>query len=132
MKLEPRRGQAVGRVVVRPTTSTILRPDETSGITKYLLLDAVGPDLEAKGLKAGDIVVPVKINSIVMDGGVIFIPFVQEENVALVVRDWSSLDEFHVQTDSGTQYVPFTDPRAAPSRGYVRETPAVKSAAAVS
>jgi len=124
MKFEPRRGQAVGRIVVRPTKSTIVRPDETAGITKYLLLDAVGPDLEAKGLRVGDVVVPLKINSLVLDGGVVFIPFVQEENVALVVRDWKSLDEFHVQIDSGAQYVPFTDPRAAPSRGFPHETPA--------
>jgi len=119
VRFEPRRGQAVGRVVVRPTLSTIVRPDETKGTTKFVLLDAVGPDLEAKGLKVGDVVLPIKINSIVLDGGAAFRPMVEEESVALVVRDWTSLDEFHVQTENGSQYVPFDDARAAVSLGAI-------------
>lgn len=119
MKFEPRRGQAVGRVVIRPTTSTIVRPDETKGRTKFVLLDAVGPDLEARGLRVGDVVLPTQINSIVMDGGTSFRPLVEEEHVAIVVRDWTSLDEFHVQTENGTEYVPFSDSRAARSLGAI-------------
>ena len=125
MKFEPRRGQAVGRIVVRPTHSSILRPDETKNLTKFILLDAVGPDLEAKGLKVGDIVMPTAISGIMMDNGASFRPMASDENIALVIRDWSSLDEFHVQTESGAQYVPFTDPRAAKSLGAIG-APALK------
>ena len=119
MKFEPRYGQAVGRVVVRPTLSTIVRPDETKGTTKFVLLDAVGPDLEAKGLRVGDVVLPVAINTIIMDGGAQFRPLVEESKIAIVVRDWSDLKEFHVQTESGAQYVPFDDPKAAVSLGSI-------------
>jgi len=119
MKFEPRRGQAVGRIVVKPTISTIIRPDETKGITKFVLLDAVGPDLAAKGLKVGDVVLPIAINTLYLEGGVSFRPMVEEEKIALIVRDWQSLDEFHVQTESGAQYVPFDDPKAAVSLGVV-------------
>lgn len=113
MKFEPRYGQAVGRIVIRRPTSTILRADPTKGTTKYLLLDAVGPDCEARGLKVGDVVVPIKINSVVIDNGTAFRPFVEEKEVALIVRDWASLDEFHVQTENAAEYVPFSDPKAA-------------------
>jgi len=130
VRFEPRRGQAVGRVVVRPTLSTIVRPDETKGTTKFVLLDAVGPDLEAKGLKVGDVVLPIKINSIILDGGASFRPMVEEGDVALIVRDWDRLDEFHVQTENGAQYVPFDDPRAAPSLGVIESRSTSRSAAA--
>jgi hypothetical protein len=119
MKFEPRCGQAVGRIVVRLTHSTIVRPDETKGTTKFVLLDAVGPDLEAKGLRAGDVVLPIAINTIIMDGGASFRPLVEEPKIALIVRDWKSLDEFRVQTENGSEYVPFSDPRAAVSIGVI-------------
>jgi hypothetical protein len=130
MKFEPRRGQAIGRVVIRPTLSTIVRPDETKGISKFVLLDAVGPDLEAKGLKAGDVVLPIKINTIYLDGGGSFRPMVEEGEIALIVRDWKSLDEFHVQTENGAQYVPFSDPKAAVSLGVVESRSTSQAAAA--
>jgi hypothetical protein len=125
VKFEPRRGQAVGRIVIRPTNSSIIRPDETKGLTKFMLVDAVGPDLEAKGLKVGDIVMPTSISGIMMQNGASFRPMANDENIALVIRDWESLVEFHVQTESGAQYVPFTDPRAAKSLEAIGE-PALK------
>lgn len=117
MNFEPRHTQAFGRIVVRRPTSSIVRPDATKGTTKYLLLDAVGPGAHAAGLRAGDVVVPVKVNTVVLENGAALRPFVEEREVALVLRDWASLDEFHVQTESGAEYVPFDDPRAAPSLG---------------
>jgi|HubBroStandDraft_2_1064218.scaffolds.fasta_scaffold02019_9 hypothetical protein len=119
MKFEPRRGQAVGRIVVRPVSSSILRPDETKNLTKFVLIDAVGPDLEAKGVKVGDIVMPTAISGIVMENGASFRPMAEETNIALIIRDWESLDEFRVQNENGTQYVPFSDPRAAKSLGAI-------------
>jgi hypothetical protein len=118
---EPRHGQAVGRVVIKSVPSSIVRPDETKGTTKLVLLDAIGPDLAEKGLKVGDVVLPSKVSSIVMEGGSSFRPVVNEADVILVVRNWSSLSEFRVQTESGAEYVAFDDPRAAPSLGFVSE-----------
>lgn len=119
MNFEPRRDQAVGRIVVRLTSSAIVRPDETKGTTKLMLIDAVGPDL--KDLKVGDVVLPTMVSGIVMEGGASFRPMAEDKNIAVIVRDWKSLDEFRVQTESGSEYVPFNDPRAATSLGIVRE-----------
>lgn len=129
MKFEPRRGQAVGRIVIKPSRSSILRPDQTKGISKFVILDAIGPDLLAKGLNVGDVVVPRAVGNVMMDDGASFRPTVNEEDILLVVRDWASLDEFHVQTDNGAKYVPFSDPLAAKSLGAIAES-ATKSAAA--
>jgi hypothetical protein len=117
MKFRPRAGQAVGRVVVRRPTSNIVRPDATKGTTKFILLDAVGPDLPDKGLNVGDIVLPVAISTIVLDNGASVRPMLEAEKVALTCEEWESLDEFYVQTESGADYVPFDDDRAATSLG---------------
>jgi len=119
MNFEPRRDQAVGRIVVRLTSSAIVRPDETKGTTKLMLIDAVGPDL--KDLKVGDVVLPTMVSGIVMEGGASFRPMAEDKNIAVIVRDWKSLDEFRVQNESGSEYVPFSDPRAAKSLGSVGE-----------
>ena len=119
MKYEPRRNRAVGRVVVRTPSSSIVRPDETKGTTKLMLIDAVGPDLQAMGLNVGDIVLPTTISGIMMEGGASFRPMAEEVHIALIVRDWTRLDEFRVQTESGAEYVPFSDPRAAKSLGAI-------------
>jgi hypothetical protein len=129
MKLEPLRGQAVGRVVQQPMLSTIVRPDETKGVSKFILLDAVGPDLAAKGIRVGDVVLPMKIHNIVLNDGSSFRPLVEAEHIMLIVRDWKK-DEFHVQTENGSQYVPFDDPRAAKSLGFGDSKPAAQPAAA--
>jgi hypothetical protein len=130
VKFEPRRGQAIGRIVIKPSRSSILRPDQTKGISKFVILDAVGPDLLAKGLKVGDVIVPRAVGNVMMDDGASFRPTVNEEDILLVVRDWSSLDEFHVQVDNGTRYVPFSDALAAKSLGAISEAQDANSAAA--
>lgn len=127
MKFEPRRNQAVGRIVVRLSHSTIVRPDETKNTTKFILIDAVGPDV--KDLKVGDIVMPTKVSGISMEGGASFRPMADDENIALVVRDWTSLDEFRVQNESGSEYVEFKDPRAAKSLGAISEPQTAQAAA---
>jgi|GEM_PF-2534809 len=118
MNFRPRRDQVVGRIVVRLTDSAIVRPDETKNTTKFLLIDAVGPDLK-DDLKVGDIVMPTAVIGISMEGGASFRPMATDANIALVVRDWTSLDEFKVQNESGSEYVPFGDPRAAKSLGFI-------------
>ena len=119
MNFEPRRDQAVGRIVVRLTSSAIVRPDETKNTTKFILIDAVGPDI--KDLKVGDVVMPTAVSGISMEGGASFRPMANDANIALIVRDWKSLDEFRVQNESGSEYVPFGDPRAAKSLGAIGE-----------
>ena len=119
MNFKPRRDQAVGRIVVRLTPSAIVRPDETKNTTKFMLIDAVGPDI--KDLKVGDVVMPTAVSGISLEGGASFRPMANDENIALVVTDWESLDEFKVQNESGSEYVPFDDPRAAKSLGAVSE-----------
>jgi hypothetical protein len=120
MNFKPRRDQIVGRIVVRPSASAIVRPDETKDTTKFILIDAVGPAL--KDLKVGDVVMPTKVIGISLNGGASFRPMAIDENIALLVEDWTSLDEFLVQNESGTEYVSFSDPRAAKSLGTICES----------
>ena len=116
MKFLPRHNQIVGRMVMKRMLTSIVRPDETRGTTKFVLIDAVGPGAAAAGLKVGDVVVPSSMSHVVLDGGVSFRPLIEEANVALIVTD-VSLDELVVQSDGGSQYVPFDDAIAAKSLG---------------
>lgn len=119
MNFEPRRGQLIGRMVIKRMLTAIVRPDETKATTKFVLVDAIGSGVEETGLKVGDIVLPKTIGNLVLDGGVSFRPIVEEKDVTVVVRDWTSLSEFAVQTENGMQYVPIDDPKAARSMGFI-------------
>ena len=99
MKFVPRNTQLIGRMTIRKSESKIIRGDETK-VTKYLLVDAVGPEAASKGIKVGDIVLVVSIKHIVQDAGMVFIPFAEEKDVVLFATD-ISLDELLVQTPSG-------------------------------
>jgi hypothetical protein len=114
VKLVPRRNQTIGRVVTKRIMSTILRPDETKNTTKFVLIDGVGPGAQAAGIKVGDIVLPSKMGNIQLDGGVRFRPIVDEEDIRAIVND-VPLEEFVVQTDNGSHFVPFDDKDAAKS-----------------
>ncbi len=118
MKFIPRHNQVIGRMVMKRMLTSIVRPDETKGTTKFVLIDAVGPGAEAAGLKVGDVVVPSSMSHVVFDGGVSFRPLVEEANVALIVTD-VDMNELLVQSDGGSQYVPFNDPIAAKSLGEI-------------
>ena len=114
MKLIPRRNQAIGRIVIKRIMSTIVRPDETKHTTKFVLIDAVGSGALAAGIKVGDVVLPHQLGNIQLDGGVIFRPILNEEDI----RAWVTgvtLDELMVQTDNGSHFVPFDDKDAAMS-----------------
>ena len=114
MKFAPRRNQIIGRAVIKRKFAAILRPNETDGITKFVLVDAVGVDAAAKGIKVGDVIVPLKVGNIVMDGA--FRPVVEEENAGLFVTELSP-GELLVQTENGSRYVPFDSEDAAVSLG---------------
>lgn len=115
MKFVPRRNQIIGRVVIRRSSSSIVRLDETK-VTKFVLVDAVGSEAEAKGIKVGDVVVTKTISHIILDGGTSFRPSFEEESVAFFVTDVQP-DELVVQTDGGTEFVPLDSPKAAQPLG---------------
>ena len=113
MKLEPRHTQIIGRMVIRHTQSAIIRVAQEK-VTKFILVDAVGAGAAAKGIKVGDIVLPKALGNVVMSEG--FRPVLEEENVAFFVRDVAP-GELVIQTDTGTEFVPFDSPKAAQSLG---------------
>jgi hypothetical protein len=112
VKFVPRHNQVIGRVVTKRILSSIVRPDETKNTTKFVLIDAVGSDAQAAGIKVGDIVLPRKMNHFVLDGGIFFRPIVDEGDIMVVVTDLP-LDELVIQTDNGNQFVPIDHKDAA-------------------
>lgn len=119
MKIVPRHNQILGRIVIKKTGGAIVRPDDTANTTKFVLVDAVGPGAAAAGIKVGDLVLPNALGNIVIDGGVIFRPILDEANaLALAVcADDVERGGLLIQTDNGSQYVPMDSDRAAKSLG---------------
>ena len=115
MKFAPRHAQLVGRMTIRKSESVIILTNEKE-VTKFLLVDAVGPDAAAAGLRVGDLVVATMLKSIVFDAGTIYMPLVDEKDVALHVLE-APLDSLLVQVASGKGFVPFDSPDAAKSLG---------------
>ncbi len=112
MKFIPRRNQAMGRIVIKRVLSSIVRPDETRDTTKFVLIDGVGADAQAAGIKVGDIVLVSQLNNFILDGGALYRPIINEKDIMFVVAD---LGELAVQTENGRQYVPFGSKDAARS-----------------
>lgn len=115
MKFVPRHSQIIGRMVIKRPSSKIIRPDEKK-ITKFVLVDAVGSDAVASGIRVGDLVVPVALIGIMPEGEGSYRPMVEEKNIAFFVTDIPP-EELLVQTDSGMKYVPFDSEEAAQSFG---------------
>lgn len=111
MKFVPRHAQIIGRLVIKPQSSTIIMGDPTK-VTKFLLVDAVGEGASKSGIKVGDLVVPKALAQIVLESGTRFCPYLEEKDVAFFVRG-ANLNDLHVQTDSAAKYVPFGSPEAA-------------------
>jgi hypothetical protein len=122
VKFIPRRRQIVGRIVVKKILSAIIRPDETKNTTKFVLIDALGPDAEAAGLKVGDLVMPKSMATMQFDGGASIRPIVDEVDVMGVVLDPGSLA---MQNENCTDFVAIDSPEAAKSIGYVVTVEAV-------
>jgi hypothetical protein len=124
MKLAPRRNQVLGRLAICRRASTIVLTDEKKGTSTFIYVDAVGPDAEAAGIKVGDMITPKAVPtakgftylfaSIITDAGLRAL--IEEPNIAAVVSDLN-LDDFNVQTESASQYVPFDSDEAAKSLG---------------
>lgn len=113
MKFVPRKTQIIGRMVIRRSASAIIRVAQEK-VTKFVLVDAVGSDAAAKGIKVGDIVLPKALGNIIMSEG--FRPWLEEENVGFFVTDVSP-EDLVIQTDNGTDFVPFDSPHAAKPLG---------------
>lgn len=112
LELEARYSQVIGRVLIKRILTSIVRPDETKNTTKFILIDAVGPGAEANGLRVGQVVIPILMTGISLDGGVSYRPILEDKDIRIFVRN-ANLADFEVQTDNGTRYVPFSDPEAA-------------------
>ena len=115
MKFAPRHTQLVGRMTIRKSESTIILTNEKD-VTKFLLVDAVGPDAAKEGIRVGDRVVVTALKNIVLDAGTVYMPLVDEKDVALHVLELS-LDSLLVQVASGKRFVPFDSPDAMESFG---------------
>jgi hypothetical protein len=120
VKFVPRSSQLIGRMTIRKSESKIVRLDE-SKVTKYILVDAVGPKAAEAGIKVGDLVLVVSIRHIVQDAGMVFIPFADEKDVVLFATDVTR-EELLVQTPSGKEFVPFDSLEAATSFGATQRT----------
>ena len=127
MKLIPEGKQIIGRIVIKRIFSTIIRLDEAKETTKFVLIDAVGPDAAARGYKVGDIVLPIRMSNVKLDGGAFWRPLVNVDDVAAHMSDVDT-KELGIQTDSATEYVDFDAPRAALS---IAESPSTATRAAV-
>jgi hypothetical protein len=114
VKFVPRHNQAIGRVVIKRMLASIVRPDETKGTTKFVLIDGVGPQAEAAGIKVGDVVLPEKMSQITLDGGFVFRPLIDEKEIMAIVTG-VTVDELMVQTDNGSKFVAFDAEDAAKS-----------------
>ena len=116
MKLEPMALQIIGRMVIRHTLVDDHSARHRRRSSKFILVDAVGAGAAAKGVKVGDIVLPKALGNVVMDEGSSTCRVIEEENVAFFVRDVAP-GELVMQTDTGTEFVPFDSPKAAQSLG---------------
>lgn len=126
MKFVPRHSRIIGRMVIKKSESAIILTDETK-VTKFILVDAVGDDAAALGVKVGDLVLPTSLANIVVNGGRSFRPTLEEKDIAFFVTDMS-LNDLVVQTDNGKQYVPFDSSDAAQPLGAPAVARAVEAA----
>jgi hypothetical protein len=115
VKFAPRHSQIVGRMVIKRSDSKIIRTDETK-VTKFVIVDAVGAEAAAAGIKVGDVVVATKLNHMFFDAGMRFRPLIDEKDIACFVTDLQP-GELLVQTENGAQYVLFDSPDAAQPLG---------------
>jgi len=114
VKLIPRHSDILGRYVLERAPSVILRPDETKETTTIVLIDALGPDAEAAGLKVGDMILPNRVTNMKFYGGSSIRPSIEEKDVKYWATDVDK-KRLVVQNENGTKYVDFDDPEAAKS-----------------
>lgn len=115
MKFIPRHGQIVGRMTIMRSESRIIVSDPTK-VTKFVLVDAVGPDAASAGIKVGQLLIVTSLKNIVLDAGRVFIPLVEEKDVALFLSEVKR-EQLLVQTPNGKDFVSFESEDAAKAIG---------------
>ena len=127
MKFSPRGNMIMGRMTIRKQESSIILTDEAR-VTKFILVDAVGPDAAAKGVKVGDLVVAKALGNIVMDAGTLYIPICEEPNIVFFVEEVEQ-GQLLVQNKTGKRFVAFDSDDAAPNvSARARELPVAEAA----
>ena len=69
MTLEPLQNWVVGRIAITKASDTIVVADVNSRVTKFLYIEGVSPEAEAKGFKPGQLVLPKAMSNIFLRGG---------------------------------------------------------------
>lgn len=92
MKLIPKRDQLLGRLLITKLESPIVVPDATKGVTKMILVTAVGEDAAAEGYRAGDLVIPRSIGTMPLRGGSQYTHFCDRKDVLFLVEGASPED----------------------------------------
>jgi hypothetical protein len=100
-------------MVIRKTESLIILSDQAK-VTKFILVDAVGTEAAAKGIKVGDLVIASALGNIVMDRGTVYLPICEEKNIVFFVEDVTP-DQLLVQDKGGHNFVAFDSDDAAPN-----------------
>lgn len=113
MKFAPRGHLSIGRMTIKKSDSMIILTDENQ-VTKFFLVESVGPVAAAAGIKVGDLIVASKLGNIVLNGGTIYLPVLEAQNAVFFVED-VTLDQLLVQNKSGKRFVEFDSDEAAPS-----------------
>lgn len=98
-------------MMIKKSDSTIILTNADK-VTKYMLVDAVGPEAAREGIKVGDIVVVSRVNHIVQDAGRVFVSFAEEKEVLLFVTDVVP-ENLLMQTKDGKNFVPLDSKDAA-------------------
>lgn len=93
MRLEPLRGWMIGRIAITKTSSTIVTPDATKGVSKFALLEEVSQEAAAAGFKPGDLVMAVTMHNIFLRSGTYHRVTFPIDQAICVARD-ISLSEF--------------------------------------
>lgn len=86
MKLVPKRDQILGRLLITKLDSPIVVADATKGVTKMLLVLAVGADAAEEGYKVGDLVIPRAIGNMPLRGGSRYTYFCDRKDVLFSVE----------------------------------------------
>lgn len=86
MRLVPKRDQILGRLLITRLESTIIAPDPTKGVTKMLLVLAVGADAEKEGYKVGDLLIPRAIGNMPLRAGSQYAYFADRKDILFTVE----------------------------------------------
>lgn len=113
MNLVPKRDQVLGRIVITKLKSAIVTPDETRGVTKFMLVDAVGPEAAAAGYKRGDLVLPRAMNNIFLHGGTYHRVICDAKEILTAVEDWDPKDFLVTAEDDAPKSVSAPEPAPA-------------------